>query len=95
MIIMGGVFSQAGAIRAFVDAVNDGKAVGIERFAPHRSVRSYDLTIPLDAQGEWFGYNPDVMATEAAYWETRPGEVNLANAADMSAWGIDITTPLF
>ena len=92
---MGGVFSQAGAIRAFVDAVNQGDAVAVEIFAPHRSVRSYDVTIPLDAQGEWFGYNPEVMATEAAYWETRPNNRRPVGPPDFTAWGIDVATPLF
>lgn len=95
MIIMGGVFSQAGAIRRFVEAVEGGDAVSIRPYAPGRAVEAFDVEIPLTNYGACCGYSREVMVSEAVYWETRPGEENVLSAANVAAWGIDITTPLF
>lgn len=92
---MGGVFTLDTAIKVFVDAVNQGDAVAIEPYAPGRAVRTYDLDIPLSNYGH-VGYPPEVMVSEAIYWETRPHETNpLTDADHLAAWGIDITTPLY
>lgn len=63
---MGGIFTQKTAIMVFAELINEGGAVGVERFAPHRIGRSYDVTAALSSD------DPDVKLSEALYWERRP-----------------------